>query len=691
MAKKKSERVLTKEERYEADLNKQLEESHTMSQDEKRVLAIIKKRLSAIKTDKNRVAYMARLPDWDKYYENEKVKQYYKGEADLFIPMIFETVEVITTYLLAILCFADPCFKIKGFEKNDIELAEDLWYPYLTYQMTKKFNFEERMEDAVMCVVKYGTLAVKNGWRVGQKFVKKDTGKRTKAGNRILNRVKKILWDYPDCQVWPLPDVFFDTQDPEFEEFTFVAFRKWERLDEVIANDKTERDDGIYYHTKWLKRDDYAKNWGSEYSLTADQKRYKHLKYTETFECWLNYDLDHDGYKEDIVAVMANDKLIIRLQQNPHDGDWKPLLLTQFVKREEKGRRLPYGIGVPEILEKMQIELNDTANQTMDNASFILNNMWIFDFTALDEAAASVYLKSKQGGLIPVDPAGMPLDNVVKPLEKPDIIQAGILKMKMIREWGRDATGTPSSIQGVPSKYKPTATEFAGTQSSAMRRLTKVAKRMERKIIKPWLERAIALNYQHVDRKELLRVVGEKAAKHKDKSPTELMMNCDFVPVGSMELEDKTAKVQQLLYYLKVALSVPPQMSRVNIPNLMKMIWREMGQEFKNVEDDIFLEDPQKELINPEDENVLMESGAELLPHPFDDHEQHDMVHSRIEQKENVEKHRQKHQELYQQIVQGWKGQGGVGPQELPQPGAERVVSKAPGEVLGEQKAPTVL
>jgi len=696
--KKMSKAEMTAKIKEIEDKRERREKLHVMSPLEAKLMRTCKARIEAIRMDKDRKAYVKQLPGWDEQYRSKYIESYYDGEADLFIPMTYETVEVISTYLMATIFLNDPPFKIQGFEDRDIKLAEDVWEPWFKYQTTKKFSLEEKMERIIMAICKYGTVAVKNGWKYKRKKVKQFKGyKKTKIKGtvikkRVTERIRRIVADYPDMEVWPIERVYFDTQDPEGidGEFDFVAYQGRSRLCDLELLDRINEADGIYKHTKWLRDPKYkmADRIYLQYMKTEGwetQPKQSHLQYVNWYECWLNYDLDNDGYAEEIVVVIANDKLVIRLEQNPYDEDFKPLLLCQFSPKDNS----PYGMGIPEILYKMQIELNDTANQTMDNATFLLNNMWIIDVQAIDQAAAEVFCVSTQGGIIPVDPSqagATGVDNVIKALEKPNIIEAGILKMKMVREWGRDATGTPTSLQGVPNRYKPSATEFAGTQTASIKRLQKVAKRIERRILKMWLRKALALNYQYVGRLELLKVLGKRAVIYKKKKKADLMMDCDFVPVGSLELEDRAGKVQTLLYYLKTIQGFPPQVSRVNIPVLLRMIWRAMGDEYKYVEDEVFFDDPAKELINPEDENRLIADGAKLAPHVFDDHAMHIMVHRGAEQSELMQKHIDLHEMIAQQLAQQMSSRG-MGSQSMPQ-GGQRT---SPGEKIGEMKTPPVL
>lgn len=674
-----------KKRRTREEIDEALELAHQMDPKEAKAMRIALGRLEQIRNQKERVEYVGKLEVWDKQYRNKEVSQYYHGESNLFIPMTFETVETISTWLLAVLFFSDPCFKIKGFESSDIKLAEDVWTPFLKYQTTKRFSLEEKMEDAITSLVKYGTVAVKNNWKRNTKYIKFTKGIDKGTKKRVTGWKEHTLQNHPDLQIWPMDKVYFDATDPDYENFDFVAFEGESRLDQLLALDEEMNPKGgIYKHVKWLK-DDYFKLKDSDKELTG-QKDKAHLDKVKWVEIWWNYDKDNDGYAEECVMMIANERLVIRYDSNPHDTQFKPLLLCQLTKKEGS----PYGIGVCEILEKLQIELNDTANQVMDNATFILNNMWIVDIVALDAAAAKLYCKNKQSGIIPVDTGGAPIDNVIRALEKPNIIEAGLIKMKMIREMGKDVTATPSAIQGMPSRYKPTATEFAGVQGAAVKKIQRIAKRLERKVLKPWLSRALELNYQYVERKDVIRVLGEKGVIYKDRPMKELRINCDFVPVGSLEIEDKAGRIQQLMYFMKIASTMPPEVSRVNLPVLLRKIWESFGPDYKEEAEQVFMKDPQKELIAPEDENVLLESGTELLPHIFDNHGQHREVHAQGPQTDQKTEHSNMHMMIAQQMAQRMGGgQGGVGPQELPQGGGAG--EKAPGEVLGELKAPPVM
>jgi len=630
--------------------------------DKNKILNLVLQKLADIK--QSRISWESKIDNWYKHYNNEVVSRYYQGSANVFIGATFEAAEVIKTIFMELLFpRGEVPFDIKPVEASDVELARDVWKPLLAFQMEKRVGLEQKIEQAIETLLVCGTCVVKTPYTYNTKWVKRE--------GKLENLPAD---DYPDFIPWDLKKVYFNPAAKRVEDLDIVIFESTPTLDQVKRLDKKYNPKGIYEDTDKLSKIEYQKE-------TRVGDTYKsHIPEVQLYEAWLNYDLNDDGIAEEIVCVIANRKVVLRFDPNPYDIQEKPVLICGLFP--QKGMLI--GKGIPEAIFDMQVQLNDAANQTLDDGSHILNAMWAFDQTRLDRASARIHLKSRPDGIIPIK-HGDPKSAVVQ-LEKPNIMNEGLLMIKLLRDWIRSITGAEYSLQGLPGAYKPTATEYSGQQNVAMARVKRYVKKFERMIVKPFLRKAYEYDMQYMTRKEFLKILGEKGAKYKTVSLSKLRIDCDFLPVGTLEMENKTARIQQLMGFLnilgKFPLPVLMQLMKINLGAIAE----ECAERFGIPKDKIFFEDPTPELISPEDENQLIMDGHDVEVKIQDNHLRHMPVHATLPESEEKTKHMTGHVEMMRKLEQmtaQMRG-GGVPTQEFPK--GERM---SEGEIGGKAVRPT--
>lgn len=608
--------------------------------DKDKILHLVLQKIADIK--KLRAGWENKIDRWYKHYNNETVISYYSGTAKVFVGATFEAVEVVKTVFMELLFpKGEVPFDIKGVEDSDVEKARDIWKPLLAFQAEKRIGLEQKVEQAIESLLICGTCVIKIPYTYNTKWINRE--------GKLQNLPTD---DYPDFIPWDLKKVYFNPGARRVEDLDIVVFESDPTLDQVKRLDKKYNSKGIYEDTNKLEELVYQRE-------TSYQNKYEsHIGEVNLKEAWLNYDLNDDGIAEEIVCVIANDKVLIRLGPNPYDIKEKPILICNLFPQ----KNLLTGKGIVEIIFTPQVMLNDAANQTLDNGSHILNTMWAFDQTRLDRASARIHLKSRPDGIIPIK-HGDPKTAVVQ-LEKPNIMGDALLIIKLIKDWMRSASMGEYVVQGLPGAYKPTATEYSGQQMMAMSRVKRYVKKFENKIVKPFLRKAYEYDMQYMSRKEFMKILGEKGAKYKGKSLKDLRIDCDFIPIGTLEMENKLARITQITNFLNVVMKAPLpvllQLMRINLGGIAE----ELAERFGLPKDRIFYEDPSPEMVSPEDENELLKDGHKITPKLQENHIRHMIVHARVKE---AQEHLKEHQRMMMYIEQmAQKASGGIPTQEMP-------------------------
>jgi len=216
-----------------------------------------------------------------------------------------------------------------------------------------------------------------------------------------------------------------------------------------------------------------------------------------------------------------------------------------------------------------------------------------------------------------------------------------------------------------------------------MSRVKRYVKKFEGRVIKPFLRKAYEYDMQYMTKKEFLKILGEKGAKYKEIPMTKLRIDCDFIPVGTLEMENKLARITQITNFLNVVMKAPLpvllQLMRINLGGIAE----ELADRFGLPKDRIFYEDPSPEMISPEDENELLKDGHKISPKLQENHIRHMIVHARVKE---AQEHLKEHQQMMMYIEQmAQKASGGIPTQEMPK-GESRMST---GQIGGMAQRPT--
>lgn len=171
--------------------------------------------------------------------------------------------------------------------------------------------------------------------------------------------------------------------------------------------------------------------------------------------------LHYENKQTDTYAVLANTVVIY---DGPLPFKHKELSVAVWNYYPVEGRI--YGMGLPKILSPLQEEREAIRNLSLDRQKMHLNKMFLVsDLFDLDEDEAT----TRPHGFIHVNSGGMPLDNVIKPLEYSDVPGSSIRMDDMLRDDEKRVTGIDDRSQGV--NMGGTATEAAILTEQSQKRI----------------------------------------------------------------------------------------------------------------------------------------------------------------------------------------------------------------------------
>lgn len=125
-----------------------------------------------------------------------------------------------------------------------------------------------------------------------------------------------------------------------------------------------------------------------------------------------------------------------------------------------------YGLGIPKIISPLQEEREAIRNLSLDRQKMHLNKMFLVsDLFDIDEDEAT----TRPHGFISVNSGGMPLDNVIRPLEYGDVPGSSIRMDDQLRDDEKRVTGIDDRSQGV--NMGGTATEAAILTEQSQKRI----------------------------------------------------------------------------------------------------------------------------------------------------------------------------------------------------------------------------
>ena len=614
-----------------------------------------------------RIPFDTKWPTRYKQYKSISHKKFYEGKANLFVPETFNAIEANVANQVQSLLPTPDFFALKPRQRDDVEQSE-LNTELIKYEL-EKGAFKTQLIKALRQGGIYGTIILCVPWEYreeNRKFRKWYNEDISNVFGRIIGSRQasmeeerdSVVYEGPTFEVVPIQDFYINVRK-SIDTANEIIRTQELTFDQLKALEAS----GMYFNVDRAKDEDYHESDKidniSEVQGLDDKPIGPEVHRVQLKHFWGNYKFKKKV--EPVVITVANDKYIIRMEQNRFYNKKPPYIATPYQPIEDEF----YGMGIPELLESLQVELNDTRNQIMDSKTFNLCRMW----KRLKGAGIlSSQLKTRPNGVIDVESMGDLEELTTNTMAE----SSGYQAESVIKEDMRRTAKAMNNQQGLPSKFKTSATEVRAMAAGGDVGNKLTTEWLEETLIKPVIERIYDYNQQFISSEMTWGVLGQqKSSRFFSIKPAQIGRTFDVVPLGSSITESRAVQQQQIINFFNIASKVPPEIARINYQEILKRIWEGFG--FRNAKDIVTSNDPQAVIMQ------MLET----------------MVQQGVQPQQAFQQMRQAVMQAIQTAVQqmqqgakgstgsGGQGQAGAPAQEQPQPLNEVDAARSSNTIRG--------
>lgn len=453
---------------------------------------------------------------WNEYYQ---AYRFYREPSEhvmrsnIYVPYTFAIVESVVPKMLNTIFSSQPIISVIPREAGDIELAL-LLERFLDFAFSdESLEFFETIEDFFKEACIYGTSFLK-------------------VIPRFVGKVPEL--DYIDADPVDLYKIFPDPRARSIRKAEWIIHKDWIEYDRLLQM----AEQGIY-------KKSVVKDLKTKFDAEWNVEKYKRERFAEIDrEDSLGYNKSTKSVeileywdREEIISI-AGREVLLKREANPFRG-MLPFVMTRYTSVPHEF----YGIGVPEMAETLQKELNDLRNQRMDNVNIIINRMFIankysdIDFDTLVSYPGNVILAGD-------------VDDI-KPLDTRDVTRSCYMEEERLITDIQNVTGEWEYGRGQTPQRRETATGIIRLQQAANIRFDSIVKRVEFGTIRTLAKLFIWYAYHFLPPHKFARIVGEEqfmkmnGMRFYEMSAYDIMRQYDFQPLGSSTSAVKELRAQQ--------------------------------------------------------------------------------------------------------------------------------------------------
>ncbi len=539
-------------------------------------------------------------------------EQFYRGRANAYLPAVRKGIERLCT---ASIRETFPSDEWWGASANAEEFEPNVagMKALMSVQLKSQMQLKRKARPFYRQLFLYGTSPVKVPWRVESEnepwpVVGED------GAPKIVQRMR-MTYDGPDFE--PV-DFFSFFMYPETAQDVTRCRLVFE---DIITEYDEIADDPNYANLDQAKRSAGSGASGSE-ALIKRQERLRRLGITEDelndenfiflTECYTKFDFEDGMGRLPAILTLAWESIVVRLQRNPYGRP--PYFVGKDCEMVDEG----YGHTRLEQTDRLQILVNDAANQDFDAASFANNPLVVVDPNYCEDYQSIALFP---GAKIPAPPEAVKFDR------PPDAAYGQKEKIAFLWQMIGDCLGAPASVSPSPAaSAQPRGARTLGgmqlLQSIASSDTKEIVEFQEDLVFEPMLAWIAKLNAMFLSDDRILRTAGAKGAAV---TVNRASFEGDYAYewLGTETVRNQTLLSAQMLIAMNVLRGVPPSMGIPNVRYIMETWWTAQG--LKNP-DRLFLGTP-PESVEPQIEHELLMVGRKIQVSPLDNDAQHVIRH----------------------------------------------------------------
>lgn len=529
-------------------------------------------------------ARAARLPyeeNWERWYRlyrsyiNRNKKDW---RSKVFMPEVFQTIETVLPRMVAQL----PKFLVNPKGPEDVAAAKKM--EMLLAWATENSNLYVELIDVFKDALMYGTGILKTMvkpiyaygrkpvpifgeeiQRIPEPLMDPDTGDvlRDPDGNPVIEerelryqvpagvemqRYRYTTYEGPMAQCIDLWNFWVAPEAEDVQNADFVihqTFKRWEDVKRLIA-DGTYRVPDDFDETAFFDQSQDMPHMKRQQSIDmGSTNRNANRKKIKVEEFWINDGADNPGR----VITIANEKLILRVQENPFDHGEKPFI--RFV--DYKQAHEFWGVGEIEAVEGLQDLMNAIVNQRVDNVRLSMDRAYAVNVGQLEDTRDLV---RRPGQVIRVKGDGMRPGDVVQPIDFGDVTGSAFAEAEQTQRMMERVTAVSGLQQGVDTPaLTDTATGMAMLSEAGATRFAHKVRQAEIMSLKPLGYQYGSLLQQFTSEPTQVRLTSADGSEQFEPfDPLELHGRFDYsIEPSSIQQSDTVRKEQALSLLREVA------------------------------------------------------------------------------------------------------------------------------------------
>lgn len=487
--------------------------------------------------------------NWKRYLNLYRSQSLEKREgANIFVPYIFMNCEVIRARISESLFSSRPYVTVLPRRLGDEEKATAA-QTLLDWQFTDRMKIEGLFrKDILEILTTMGTAITYTGWAKKTRKVrsqkKEEQALLDQSGQPIIDdygnplsipvsvvvEEDSIIYDDPECVSIDLFDFFVDPTATTIYNARYCGHREYRTKAELRELEKTAG-----YKINWkdlepanditdgrqTRMQEEGKNIPSDNYSTKDKNGFY-----EVLQYW----------EDERHCVIINRQQLVLDEGNPFWHGMKPYDKVVYTPLANSF----YGMGIPQLLESLQSELNALRNQRIDYNSMSIRRMWKVREGCGLEPKDLVW---RQNGILQV--ANM---DDVQEIMVSDISPTAFNNEAVAKQDMRDATGCHDIIMGL-AESNETATTTMTKDNNASLRFKDVVNNVVEDMLVPIAVKCIALDQQFMSDERAVRILDQNAANIIMVSPDDIAGEYDVIYVGSSvdPMANKEAKQQRMV------------------------------------------------------------------------------------------------------------------------------------------------
>lgn len=454
---------------------------------------------------------------WKRFYKlyrsyRDPAKQPFK--SNIFVPYVFSIVESVVPKMLGTIFNVRPVIAVSPRKGTTVDISK-LLERLLEFQLDdEQLEFFNKVLEFFKETAIYGTSFAK----IIPRFLDDEL----------------TSFDYIDMEPIDIFHVFPDYRAKSIRRMKYIVQLSYMDYDEL----EDMQSKGFYKNVKDLLMklesnatvDTYKRKRLTDIGILDEYGYDSERKVVEVLEYW----------DRDKIYTIGGRSVILKEEDNPFNG-LLPFIMARYCPVQQE----LYGMGIPEIAESLQEELNTVRNQRMDNVNIIINRMFVANKYADIDFDQMI---SYPGNIILTNDV-----NAIVPLETPDVTKSAYLEEETIKRDIDNATGEWGYSRGETPQRRETATGIVRLQQAANVRFDTVVKMLEFTVLRNIARMFLYLDRQFLSPEDFIRVVGEEdymkygGQVFYDMPIEDILKMYHFQPMGSSTTAIKEVRVQQVM------------------------------------------------------------------------------------------------------------------------------------------------